>query len=90
MHNKNNRLKVALIGCGAVAEQFYIAALKKARINVSVCIDLDLDRASLFSLRFNAKYGDDYKKFLDDFDAAIISLPHFLHFFTYYPYQRRF
>jgi predicted dehydrogenase len=72
-------LRIAIVGCGAVVEQFYIPALKKAGVNVTACIDLDVDRATQFAKKFNAKAENDFKNVIDEFDAAIISLPHYLH-----------
>ena len=72
-------MRIALIGCGAVVEQFYIPALKKAKASVTVFIDLDVDRATQFAKKFSAKSDNDFNNLIDDFDAAIISLPHYLH-----------
>jgi len=79
MNKDFKNLRIALVGCGAVVEQFYIPALKKAGFNVTVCIDLNLERASQFAEKFNAIADNDFNNVIDDFDAAIISLPHFLH-----------
>lgn len=80
MKNSNIRkLRIALVGCGAVFEQFYLPALKKARLNITCCIDLDLKRATKFAKKFGANSATDYKTVINDFDAAIISLPHYLH-----------
>lgn len=73
------KLRIAIVGCGAVVEQFYIPALKKAGVNVTAFIDLDVDRATQFAKKFKAKSGNDFNNLVNDFDAAIISLPHFLH-----------
>ena len=72
-------LKIAIIGCGAVFEQFYLPALKKMKLNITCCIDLDISRASLFSKKLKAIPSTDYKTVINAFDAAIISLPHSLH-----------
>lgn len=80
MKNSNMReLKIAIIGCGAVFEQFYLPALKKMKLNITCCIDLDLSRASLFSKKLKTISSTDYKTVINEFDAAIILLPHFLH-----------
>ena len=71
--------RVAIIGCGAVVEQLHLPAFKKIGLSPSVFIDIDLKRAEGLANSFDAKYSDDHNKVLQDFDAALISVPHSLH-----------
>ena len=78
--NKNiSDFRIAIIGCGAVFEQFYLPAIKKLKLNIVSCVDLDLSRASFFSNKLKANSSNDYRSELNEFDAAIVLLPHFLH-----------
>jgi len=77
--NKVKDIKVALIGCGAVAEQFHLPALKKIKANVSCCIDLDINRATHLANKLKSNPITDYDACINDFNVAIISLPHNLH-----------
>lgn len=80
---RQNRLKnfprLAFIGCGAIVEQFHIPAVKKLKLRPSIFIDPELSRAESMAKYFSAKVSSDYKEVLEDFDAAIVAVPHFLH-----------
>jgi UDP-N-acetyl-2-amino-2-deoxyglucuronate dehydrogenase len=76
------RLRLALVGCGAIAP-WHLAALRAAalRTDVTVVVDVDTDRASTMARETGAEaFGS-----LDDalasgvFDAALVMVPHQLH-----------
>lgn len=76
------RLRLAFVGCGAIAE-WHLTALRGAarRTEVTAAIDVDLDRAAAMSKETGAEpFGS-----MDDavasgtFDAALIMVPHRLH-----------
>jgi predicted dehydrogenase len=74
-----NYPRLALIGCGAVVEQFHLPALKKVGWKPSFFIDPNLDRAKTMAKSLNGMAEADYKAVIMDFDTAIISTPHALH-----------
>jgi predicted dehydrogenase len=75
------KIKVGVIGCGAVVELFYLASLKrlKSQIDVSYFVDMNEERAEKFAKKFNCKFTTDYKSISSQVDAAIIATPHHLH-----------
>lgn len=78
MSLKNN-IAFAFIGCGAVVEQLYMPAIKKLRRKPAFLIDPNLSRAELMARRFGAKVSANFEEVIDDFDAAIVSVPNYLH-----------
>lgn len=76
-----NSLSIAIIGCGAVAERGHIPAIiNNPNANISVLVDKNLPRAQEIASKFDiSNIEDDFSKIMDDVDAAIIALPHFLH-----------
>lgn len=80
---RQNRLngfpRLAFIGCGAIVEHFHIPAIQKLKLKPSIFIDPDLDRAESMSKYFAGKVSSDYKEMMDEFDAAIVAVPHNLH-----------
>lgn len=77
----SSHLRVAIIGCGAVIEQRYLAAFRKLRWQPSALIDPSSERrkkiASFFS---NAPaQAQSAGELLDAFDAAIVATPHNFH-----------
>jgi predicted dehydrogenase len=74
-------IKLAIIGCGAVTELFYLPALTSSRsFHVDVLVDTNLERAQKLSNRFGQPFvTSDYREIFEKVDAAILALPHFLH-----------
>ena len=70
---------IALIGCGAVAEQFHLPALKKLGVPPQIFVDADLNRASVFAKKFRGHAVSNYSESIENFDRAIVCVPHFLH-----------
>ncbi len=77
-------LRVAILGCGAVANVIYCPALKDVRADLELVGAADLKRESAQSLLKEfpqAKFFGDYREMLEELrpDAAIVALPHFFH-----------
>lgn len=71
--------RLAIIGCGAVVEQFHLPALKKIGWNPVICIDPNIKQAESIAKRFKAKSDASYVDLTELFDAAIIAVPHSFH-----------
>lgn len=74
---------LALIGCGAFAEVFYLPALKRFPDVLSrlILVDKDIDRARQLAERYGAaECSTDYETVLDHLDGAIVAVPHSLHY----------
>ena len=76
------RLKLALVGCGAIA-RFHLDGIEEhaPRIEVSAAIDLDRDKAQAYADETGATAFTSLDEALatGDFDAVDIMLPHDLH-----------
>jgi predicted dehydrogenase len=73
---------VAIVGCGAIAESFYLPAILKNEYvskNV-VLVDSDEARLTLISRKFDLpNYRTNYHELLGKVNGAIIAVPHHLH-----------
>jgi predicted dehydrogenase len=75
--------RIAVIGCGAIAETFYLPALAK---HDSICrqlvlVDRNLERIRKLGEQFQIKdYATDYGEIRDSVNGAIIAVPHHLHY----------
>lgn len=77
----NKKEKLAIIGCGAVTQNFYIPALKSLNISPVIFVDKNIDSAQKCAQKFRgsqalASIENDYEKF----NEAIITLPNTLHY----------
>lgn len=77
-------LRVAILGCGAVANVIYCPALKEVREELELVGAADLSRESAKSLLREfpqAQFFSDYREMLAELrpDAAIVALPHVFH-----------
>jgi predicted dehydrogenase len=73
---------IALVGCGAIAEAFYIPALERSPdlVRSLVLVDRDLGRAEAIRARMGAARAvSDYRNILDQVRGAIVAVPHHLH-----------
>jgi predicted dehydrogenase len=73
-------VKLALIGCGAIAESHLRAAIASGRVAVTTLVDKSLPRAR----KLGEKYGitstaEDYRDIIGKVDACVVALPHHLH-----------
>ena len=74
------RIRVAIIGCGAVAEIVHLPALAKIGLRPALLVDKNLHRAESLARQFQVpRCSDDYRAEWGEFDAAIVALPHHLH-----------
>lgn len=74
--------RIALIGCGAIAEQYYLPALARhpALLGRLILVDRDLERARELAGRFSVdRVTDDYRDVMQEVDAAILAVPTHLH-----------
>ncbi|HEX9618160.1 MAG TPA: Gfo/Idh/MocA family oxidoreductase, partial [Anaerolineales bacterium] len=75
--------RIALIGCGAIAESYYLPALARfpAVLEKLILVDCDLARAKQMAARFGARaIHPDYRSVTGDVDGAIIAASTHLHF----------
>lgn len=74
-------MRVAIIGCGAVAEMFHLPTLAQAGVlDNAVLIDKSINRASALAAKYGiSKVASNYEEVLTEFDAAILATPHPLH-----------
>ena len=75
-------MKLALVGCGAVAEFFHLPAIARTlRPDQVVLVDPDRSRAAALarSLGRRARVAADHRELLGAVDAAIVGVPNDLH-----------
>ena len=79
MKFKNNA-KLAVIGCGAVTQNFYIPAIKSLGIKPLFFVDKNIKSAQACAKKFKGAIGvASIDEILNDFSEAIITLPNTLH-----------
>lgn len=74
-------MRIAVIGCGAIAERFHLPAMvRMGMVSEAILVDLDLDRAKRLAAQFGARSA---KRSLDrveaEVDMAIVASPHSTH-----------
>jgi len=77
-----DRLRLAMVGCGAISAVHLDAITKGApRIEITAAIDVDVSRARALADKTGARAFSDLKESLssDAFDAVDLMLPHHLH-----------
>jgi UDP-N-acetylglucosamine 3-dehydrogenase len=77
-----SRPAIALIGCGAIAEEYYLPSLEKHRSCVKdlALVDSDQARAESLSRQFGmGKVESDYRRVIDDVEGVIVAVPTDLH-----------
>lgn len=83
------RHRIALVGCGAITESFYLHSLLRCYRNLQrvVCIDTNAEQARQTAERIpGAEWKTDYHLEPGTVEGAIIAVPHHLH----YPISRYF
>lgn len=74
------RIKIGIIGCGAVTEMFYLPAIKaRSDIQLTAAVDRSASRAKLVGESLGAASFDSVAAAAPFIDAAIVALPHNLH-----------
>lgn len=74
---------IAIVGCGAIAESFYLPAIARYPDVVErlVLVDSSEMRARKLASKFSVRrYCYDYREVLDHVDGAIVAVPHALHY----------
>ena len=74
--------RIALIGCGAIAERYYLPALARQphALEALALVDQNIDRARKLAAAFGlTDCLSDYREVLHESDGAIIALPTHLH-----------
>ena len=75
--------RLALVGCGAIAERYYLPALARypSVMRSLVLVDRNEERARELAGRFGVKNCiGDYREILNEVDGAIVAVPTHLHF----------
>jgi len=72
-----NRVKMAIIGSGAITEQGYLpAAPMVTKATITHLVDLDRDRVKMVAERFGIQnYLTDYQGLYDQVDAVVVATP---------------
>ena len=73
---------IAIIGCGAITESYYLPALTKypSLLERIVLADVDGDRARALADRFHVRaHTTDYRSVLGEVRGAVVAVPHHLH-----------
>lgn len=73
-------IRLSVIGCGAVSQQFHLPAIAASpEMKLSFVVDRDLNLAERAASRFRAaRFSGDYQDVTDS-DAVLIATPHALH-----------
>lgn len=74
-------IRLAIVGCGAVVEQFHLPAARRVpEVEIVALADPDLERARELSRRFGIpKAVADYRETLEEADAFLLATPPHLH-----------
>ncbi len=75
------RLKLGIVGCGAVTELFHLPALTKLpSVNIFALVDSNRERAKAMTEKFCLnRYHTNYEDIFGEVDIALIALPNHLH-----------
>ncbi len=76
-YKSTDKVSLAIIGSGAIAEESYLPAAEKAsNVVVSYLVDLDIDRAKELANRFEIpNYTNDYREIFGKVQAAVVATP---------------
>lgn len=75
------KVRIAIIGCGAIAERNHLPAVTSVgNIDVTLLVDKNRSRAQELANRYDVPdVAEDCSQVCDKADAAIVALPHYLH-----------
>lgn len=77
---ENKKIRLAIIGCGAIAENYLNILPKNKKIDLVFSVDSNITTAKLFKEKYGfRKYTTQYQEITKSVDAAIICLPNYLH-----------
>lgn len=76
-----DKIRVAVIGCGAVARVHHLPALRLSdKVQPTILVDKVLNQAKELAARFDVQDTcEDYTDIIGKVDAAVVTLPNFLH-----------
>lgn len=76
-----DKLRIAVVGCGAVAERVHLPALARSRYaEAAVLVDTSAQRTAALASAFGVgRTATDFREIIGRVDAAIIGVPHQLH-----------
>ena len=84
MKLKNQKINIAIVGCGRVAEHYYkiFKIGKISNINITGVCDKKLKKAKLFASKYKSEWFTSLEKMLNslDIDLLIICTPSGLHY----------
>ncbi len=75
--------KIAIIGCGTVAQRYYVPALKRHPELAEGLFFVDMNTGNAEAMRKELKRGQvrrSYSDVLSEVNGAVVLLPHFLHY----------
>ena len=78
----HSQSRIAIIGCGAIAERFYLPALARfpSVTERAILVDTNIERAEMLGKEFGiADCVSDYQDVLGRVDAAVLAIPDHLH-----------
>jgi predicted dehydrogenase len=81
MRSTKNRLRLGIIGCGAVVSQSYLPSLKDSRLfRLEALVDKNESLLKKLSEQYRVPHCfKDYRDCINIIDAALVALPHHLH-----------
>lgn len=74
---------IAIIGCGAIVERFYLPVLAKHPniLERLILVDADGDKARRLAERYKIlRVANDHQDILPSIDGAVVAVPHHLHY----------
>jgi len=76
-----DKLRIAVIGCGAVAERVHLPALARSQsAEPALLVDTSPERANDLAAAFRVpRTSSDFRSVIGQVDAAIVGVPHHLH-----------
>jgi len=74
--------RIALVGCGAIAESFYFPVLRNSpALDNLILVDANMDRARKAMALIGAKSAtNEYRDVISEVEGVIIAVPHHLHY----------
>jgi predicted dehydrogenase len=73
--------RIAVVGCGAIAESFYLPALQSLHMTErTILVDTNVKRAEALAAQFGGgRVSGRYESIVSDVDGVIVAVPHHLH-----------
>ncbi len=81
--NSSRGTTIAVVGCGAIAEHFYLPALSERFSSAlrTILVDANENRARAMAQEFHLpSWTNNYRQVLEEVDGVIIALPNHLHY----------